>query len=281
MDSPGLEPDWLAGCRRIVGELRTMFEAHPTTRDRAVELGRGAGGDLTLVIDDGAEEIIFAELERLHGGGHDFTVISEERGEVAFGGGEIRVVVDPIDGSLNAKRGLSPYTVSIAVADGPSMADISFGFVYDFGADEEWTARRGRGALLNGRALGVGEGERRSANGLLELIAVELARPDRLASCGPALDAVAHRLRMSGSIAFALCQLAGGRVDGMLTLQECRSVDAAAAQLIVRESGGHVAFTATGNPLGALLALSARSPLIAARTPAALAQLRSVPSSRG
>jgi myo-inositol-1(or 4)-monophosphatase len=160
------------------------------------------------------------------------------------------------------------------------MADVSFGFVHDFGADEEWTARRGGGALLNGVALSEHAGERRTAGGLLELVAVELARPDRMAACGPALGAVAHRLRMSGSIAFALCQLAGGRVDGMLTLLESRSVDAAAAQLIVRESGGHVAFTATEDPLGALLALSARSPLVAARTQAALAQLRSVPSSR-
>ena len=48
---------------------------------------------------------------------------------------------------------------------------------------------------------------------------------------------------MFGSIAFALCQLAGGRLDGMATLWRCRSVDVAAAQLIVRESGGLVAFT--------------------------------------
>lgn len=281
MESPANAPDWLTSCRRITAGLRAMFDAHPTTRERAVELGtRGKGGDLTLVIDDAAEQVIFDELERLHAAGHEFTVISEERGEVAYGGGEVRVVVDPIDGSLNAKRCLSPYTVSIAVADGPTMADVMFGFVHDFVADEEWAAQRGAGATLNGVALSVQGSERRTPSGLLELVAIELARPERLAACGPALDAVAHRLRMSGSIAFALCQLAGGRVDGMLTLLESRSVDAAAAQLIVRESGGLVAFTAGDDPLGAPLALSARSPLVAGRTIETIAQLRSVPSSR-
>ena len=44
------------------------------------------------------------ELEQL---GAPLTAVSEERGEVTFrGGGPTRVVIDPVDGSLNAKRGL-------------------------------------------------------------------------------------------------------------------------------------------------------------------------------
>jgi myo-inositol-1(or 4)-monophosphatase len=283
MEASAAAPDWLAACRRIVVELRAMLAAHPGTNERAVELGRGEGGDRTLVIDAAAEELIFAELDALHAAGQRFTAISEERGTIAFGEepiGELRVVVDPIDGSLNAKRGLSPHTVSIAVADGPRMADVSFGFVYDFGLAEEWTAERGRGALLNGLPLSVGDSERRTTSGLLELVAVELARPRWIAASAPALGEVAYRLRTFGSIAFSLCQLAGGRIDGMATLSSARSVDTAAAQLIVRESGGLVAFTAGADPLAASLELAARSPLIAARTEAGLAELARVPSSQ-
>ena len=90
---------------------------------------------------------------------------------------------------------------------------------------------------------------------------------------------MAHRVRVSGSMAFALCQLAAGRLDGMVTLGRCRSVDVAAGQLIVRESGGLVAFTAFDPPLGAPLDLLAHSPIVAARTPAALAELATLPSS--
>ena len=40
-----------------------------------------------------------------------------------------------------------------------------------------------------------------------------------------------------GALALALCQLADGRVDGVATLKPSRSVDLAAAALIVREAG--------------------------------------------
>ena len=33
------------------------------------------------------------------------------------------------------------------------MDDVFFGYVYDFGASEEWTATRGGGAFLNGAPL--------------------------------------------------------------------------------------------------------------------------------
>jgi myo-inositol-1(or 4)-monophosphatase len=81
-----------------------------------------------------------------------------------------------------------------------------------------------------------------------------------------------------GTIAVSLCQVAATRVDGMATLWRCRAVDAAAAQLIVRESGGLVAFPAMEAPLGAPLDLLPHSPVVAARTPEALAQLATVPS---
>ena len=280
MEASAAEPDWLAACRRIVAELRVMLAAHPSTRERAVVVGRGEGGDRTLVIDQAAEELIFAELARLHAAGASFTAISEERGEIDFGGGPLRVVIDPIDGSMNAKRGLSPHAVSIAVADGLTMADVFFGFVCDLSSGEVWTATRGGGAWLDGVALSVGDTERRTRDGRLELVAIESAHPARIAKRGQELSLRAHRVRMFGSIAFALCQLAAGRVDGMATLWRCRSVDVAAAQLIVRESGGLVAFTAYEDPLGAPLDLISHSPVVAARSAAGLAELATLPSSQ-
>jgi myo-inositol-1(or 4)-monophosphatase len=273
------EPDWLAVCERIAAGLRAMLAAHPTTSERAVVVGRGEGGDRTLVIDEAAEELIFAELASLHAGGCNFVAISEERGEVDYGGGALRVVIDPIDGSMNAKRGLSPHAVSIAVADGETMADVFFGYVCDLSGGEVWTARRGGGAFLGTMALAAAGSERRTRAGRLELVAVEAAHPDRIAGAVGALEPIVHRVRVFGSMAFSLCQLAAGRVDGMATLGPCRSVDVAAGQLIVRESGGLVAFTACAEPLGAPLDLLAHSPMVAARTAAGLAELATLPSS--
>src|SRR3954454_6602743 len=145
-----LDHDWLGACRTAAQGLRSVLRDHPTSRERVIETGEtGEGGDKTLVIDAEAEERVFTELQRLHDDGARFTVVSEERGTVDFGSGDVFVVVDPIDGSLNAKRGLPHHALSVGVATGPLMSDVIFGFVYDLGPGEEWRATLGEGAYLN------------------------------------------------------------------------------------------------------------------------------------
>src|SRR5436853_7926298 len=113
--------DWLTVCRRAVDGVRAEMRRFPNPEDRAVPTGRGEGGDVALVIDRAAEDAIFEELERT---ALPLTVISEERGHVELsGGGPVHVIVDPIDGSRNAKRGLPAWCVSIAVASGASLGD--------------------------------------------------------------------------------------------------------------------------------------------------------------
>ena len=113
------------------------------------------------------------------------------------------------------------------------MGDVVFGYVYDFGTGEEWTAERGGGAFLDGAPLGaVG---RRST---IEILSFEgtTTRCDRRADRG-ACSALAGRVRVMGSLALSLCHLAAGRVDAVCSLKPARSVDIAAAQLLVRECG--------------------------------------------
>lgn len=272
-----LEADWLGACRAAAQGLLEVLTAHPTSRERVVETGdRGEGGDRTLVIDAQAEAVVFAQLDGLHAAGARFTAISEERGVVDYGDDATLVVIDPIDGSLNAKRGMTHHALSIAVADGPTMADVVFGYVYDFGPNEEWTARRSEGARLNERLIDAPPPERRMSDGRLELVAIESSDPRYMVPAMEGLRAHVHRVRAIGSIAISLCQLAPTRVDGMLTLWRTRAVDVAAAQLIARESGALVTFPAYDEPLGAPLDLEPHSAVVAARTPQALAQLASI-----
>ncbi len=280
---PVLEHDWLRASRTAAAALRDILGAADTRARRVAETGtRGEGGDRTLVIDADAEAAVFAQLDALHAEGARFTAISEERGEIDYGtaGEPPLVIIDPIDGSTNAKRGLPVHALSIAVADGPTMADVVFAYVYDFGPGEEWHAIRGGGAFLDGVRVDPPD-ERHTDDGRLELLAMESARPKYLAAAGPALLANVDRLRVLGCISVALCQLAETRVDGMITLWGTRAVDAAAAQLVVRESGGLVSFVLDpdADPLAAALAdLEARLHLIAARTPETLARLIEIPA---
>jgi myo-inositol-1(or 4)-monophosphatase len=251
---------WLDACRRMVVAQRELFDASPSIAERTVYEGVGEGGDRSLAIDRRCEDIVFAELEPLAAAAPGLTAISEERGEVVFGdsGAPLRVVIDPIDGSLNARRTLPSHSLSIAVADGPSLANVVFGYVYDFGAREEFTAIRGEGARLGDRelrAVGPGYG--------LEVVGMESAKPERVIPAAEALAGKTFRIRAIGSIAISLCYVAGARLDGMLTGRPCRSVDLAAAQLVVREAGG-VVVTPGLEPESASLDLDARYHVAAA-----------------
>jgi myo-inositol-1(or 4)-monophosphatase len=273
-----LDADWLAVCRRAVTGLTEVLAESPTTQERAEETGsRGSGGDRTLVIDRSAESLVFDELDGLRDQGYGFRVVSEERGDVDYGDSGVLVIIDPIDGSLNAKRRISHYALSIAVADGNTMADVAFGFVYDFGPREEWWAKRGEGAWLNGSRLDPDLPERRGSDGRLEVLGIESADPRWVSASIDGLVDSAYRLRALGTIASSLCQVAAARFDGLVSLRRSRGVDAAAGQLIVREGGGIVSFPWCSNPLGAPLDADPSSPVIAARSPETLAQLARIP----
>jgi myo-inositol-1(or 4)-monophosphatase len=272
-----LDADWLGVCRRAVKGLAELLRAAPSVEERALETGsRGSGGDRTLVIDRGAESVVLTELDGLRDEGFRFVALSEERGEVDYGDPGTRVIIDPIDGSLNAKRGIPHHALSIAVADGPTMADVAFAFVYDFGPREEWWARRGEGARLNDVPLDPTLAERRGPDGRIEVIGIESADPRWIATSIAPLVESAYRLRALGTIASTLCQVAGGRFDAMLSLRRARGVDSAAGQLIVREGGGFVSFPSYSDPLAAPLDTAPSSPVVAARSPETLRRLEEI-----
>src|ERR1700756_2473455 len=97
--------DWLGICRRCVVAQRAIFEQVRGIEARTEYEGVGEGGDHTLVIDRRCEDIVFAELDALAEQGASFVAVSEERGEVEFGGGgPARAGIDSIDGPPRARR---------------------------------------------------------------------------------------------------------------------------------------------------------------------------------
>jgi myo-inositol-1(or 4)-monophosphatase len=265
--------EWLAACRSATSQItQTMSEARRSGSIADVVGTVGAGGDATLYVDAAAEAHIFDELAELERRGSRFTVVSEERGTVDFGGGgdSVVVAVDPIDGSLNARRRLVHHAVSIAVAEGSSMEDVVLGFVFDLGMQEEFVGIAGGGAWLDGERISAAQVERRVGDGRLELLAVETNDARALAAPFAAVGEVASKVRVLGSIAASVCQLAVGRVDAMINITRCRAIDIAAATIIAREAGVLWKFPQDADPP---LDLVPRSGFAAARTEETLARL--------
>jgi myo-inositol-1(or 4)-monophosphatase len=243
-----------------VRDIEVVLERLPTRIEREPILRRGEGGDDTTAIDQAAEDAV---VERLASSGESFVLVSEELGTRSFGTGGARVVVvDPIDGSVNAKRGIPFFSFSLAVAEGPTMGDVGFGYVFDFGTGEEWTAIRDGGAFLNGVKLAPGGPRDR-----IEILSFEGTTTSAIAERAGGVAQVAERLRVMGSLALSLCHLAAGRVDGVCSLKPARSVDIAAAQLLVRECGLAIDLFEDPPFEAAPLDLVGRSRVVAAGTP--------------
>jgi myo-inositol-1(or 4)-monophosphatase len=248
--------DWLALCRAAVEDVRGVLDELPGRAEREPVVGTGKGGDDTTAIDAAAERVILARFAGIEG----LTIVSEEAG--VSGAGATHVVIDPIDGSLNAKRGIGFFALSIAVASGSTMGDVDFGFVHDFGSGEEWTASRGEGARLNGQPL---DGDLPKDE--IEILAFEATRAALVAEQAAAVVDLAYRLRIMGSLALSLCHLAAGRIDAVCSLKPARAVDIAAAQLLVRERGLAIDLPDGAPFTDAPLDLEGRSRVVAAGTP--------------
>jgi myo-inositol-1(or 4)-monophosphatase len=245
---------WLDLCRAAVADVKAVLTEMPTRDERERPVGRGEGGDVTAALDEAAERAVLPYFER-----PDVRVVSEEIG--IRGDGPITVVVDPIDGSQNAERAIPYFALCIAVAEGGrTMDDVVFGFVHDFGSDEEWTAVRGGGAFLNDRPL---TGTPKDHVEFLSLEATKASLVlDRLEHLAPLTD----RVRVMGAQAITFCHLAAGRTDAVACLKPSRAVDFAASQLLVRERGFAIK-AVDGPPVPEIpLDLEARSRICAAGT---------------
>ena len=242
--------------------MKTVLADLPTRHEREPVVGQGLGGDETTAVDAAAEAAILARFRNLK----DVTIVSEEVGRL--GEGSTTVVIDPIDGSLNAKRGIPFFSVSIAIADGPTMGDVQYGYVYDFGTGEEWVGAQGGGVTLNGKPLTV------QPKDSIEILSFEATLTELIARDAHKVVGVAHRLRIMGSLALSLCNLAAGRLDGVCSLKPARSVDIAAGQLFVRELGFAIELFDDPRPFEAAeLDLEGRSRVAAAGTVGLCTQL--------
>lgn len=224
-----------------------------------MQLEVGAGGDRTMELDRAAEAVVFAELEAIADRGDTFAVLSEEAGRRSFGADYPLVLVDPVDGSLNAKQGIPLFGLMLAVLDGPNLEDTFAGCVLNLVSGEAWTSIRKQGAWRGGLPLKVLPAQRRDR---IQLLGLETT--PRSLIVATKLVERSSKIRILGSMALSIAHTAAGGFDVFCAPIPVRVFDMAASLLLLSEAGG-VATNMQGEPLGSLpCSLETRTTLLCA-----------------
>ncbi len=248
---------WLSVFKEIGKRMRQEVSSIIGKEGGAVPLGKGAGGDKTFPIDKWAEDIVVSALEKVHGNGESFTLISEELGIRKFGEGKKIVLVDPIDGSNNAKTGLPFFSLSMALLNGDTLSDLEAAYVVNLAMGDEFWALRGQGAYKNGKRIRTS-----SAEGIT-IVSYEASSPGADIPRLMPLFSLAKRTRCLGSVALDLCYVASGALSLLVIANPARSFDYAAGMLITKEADG-VVTDIEGTPIDSVAAgLQRTVPLIA------------------
>jgi myo-inositol-1(or 4)-monophosphatase len=254
--------DWIELFRRIGAGVRGAVIPIAGTEAGGVRFEVGAGGDTTMEVDRAAEAVVFAELEALaRERSEKFSVLSEESGMRDFGAPFPLVLVDPVDGSLNARQGVPLFGLMLAVLDGPTIDDTFAGLVLNLNTGEEWTAIRKQGARRSGAPLAMIP---RQDPKRIEILGLESS--PRAITEARSLVERASKLRILGSMALSIAHTASGGFDVFCAPMPVRVFDMAASLLLLAEAGG-VATDMRGNPIGPQPAsLERRTTLLCAPT---------------
>ena len=247
-----MNPDRLSLLHDVADAVAVAFAGVRDLGPSGVREGQYA---LDVVADDAA----LAVLRRAGVG-----VLSEESGFEPGTTGEV-VIIDPIDGSTNASRGVPWFATAMCLVDGDGAA---VSVVANQATGERWWAQRGGGAFRDGVAV----------------------RPTACTEIGDSIIGLNglppaplgyRQSRVFGAVALDLCMVAGGVLDGYVDcVVEAHGVwDYAASVLVLREAGAHVA-DLFGRDLIVLDHAARRTPVAAATTEllASLVAARSAPS---
>lgn len=233
-----------------VRDAVTAFEG-----DISEIVGRGADGAPSRRIDRIAEETVLRVLDYE---GAALNVLSEEAGFVDRGG-KATLVLDPIDGTHNALRGVPAYSVSMAIGH-DRLSDVQEALVRDLVSGATYYAAKGGGAFLNARPIRVHPLD-------LDDLVFSVYLGTHAAPQAARVASQARRVRVLGAASLDLCLVARGAADlyyahSKLPETKLRSVDIAGGVLIVREAGGLV-LDLKGNELDMPLIPTARTDLVA------------------
>lgn len=223
--------------------LRAAEEAGAIQRsmlDRKKEVAYKGEINLVTEVDKRCETRI---IEIIRGVFPEHNILTEET-PMAETGSPFKWIVDPLDGTTNYAHGYPIFSVSIALE---REGEVLLGVVFDPTRGEQFIARKGEGAFLNGKRIVVSETESLNRALLSTGFPYDLreSRENNVDHFNRFIFA-AQAVRRDGSAALDLCYVAAGRFDGFWELK-LHPWDVAAGTLMVEEAGGRVT-DFSGNP---------------------------------
>lgn len=242
---------------------RMMKEA-----DMGEDMGMGADGTPTKLIDDVAEQVC---IDMVNDRGKVLNILSEEAGYID-NGADSTLVLDPIDGTHNAIRGIPLFALSLAVGRS-RLSDVEFGLVRNLVTGDTYWAEKGGGAFLNDRPIRTRPIDRKSA-----MFSVYIGH--RATRKAMQVAQVPRRGRALGCASLEMCLVANGAFDVYYlnyspSSYSMRVIDIAASTLILREAGGEV-FNDTYDILDMDFDLKSRTNVIAVGDSSALEMIRNL-----
>ena len=225
-------------------------------------VGIGADGTPTSYIDKVAEDVAVKFLSK---SSIKVNLLSEEIGFIDYGGHYV-FVLDPVDGTRNAARGIPFYGVSLAIGRS-RISDVEYGIVKNIPTGDLFIAEKHHGAFLNTMPIRVCEMPSKDILSSITLGKSSTQKARTLAKHG--------YVRSLGSASLEMCMVAIGALDYYFVGKDLmRVIDIAASTLIVREAGGFVK-TVENKDLDMGFDLGERTSMIAACSEAVIQKVLS------
>jgi myo-inositol-1(or 4)-monophosphatase len=210
------------------------------------KFGRGAGGDISRKIDLDAEKAVIDTIQRYH---FKPTIIGEECGRIQGKDGGF-LIMDAIDGTMNASRGLPFYCCSLAYSINYRLSSVVDAAVIDLTTGDIYHASKEKGAYWNKdriyarRSKSSNSSSNRSQQDLQQdmLIGMNISgiSADTINRLSRLISKAIH-IRHFGANALELCYFARGLMDAYIDFRgKIRPTDMAAAYLILKEAGGKI-----------------------------------------
>jgi len=221
--------DWKFFCDRVTDAIWEAIKETVGTEEAATIVVRDKKN--TKKIDALAEDTVIEYLKKEK---MDVTLLSEEIGEIQIGSSpKYAVILDPVDGTTNAIKGLPFFSTSIAIAKGKRIEDLAIGYIRNYLTGEVFYVDEG-GAFQNGKKCAS------SSCGVLRraLISIYTYNNVDYRVLRRILMKIG-KMRLFGAISIELAYVACNKLDGLIDLRgDLKISDIAASIILVKKAGG-------------------------------------------